>query len=159
MHFLLSKIVVLLHASPLLIQQHSFQALHVGKRCYLPLDLYSSLSCIHIIMVDETAALFPTEDDVDLLADGAGSPFTDDHPLDHEANLESLFYEHPLPSLNSPLTASPPRSANSSVGSGETVPRDNSTVGLGLPGNELVEEDWRDDAFDLRARKDILLQM
>jgi hypothetical protein len=112
-------------------------------------------------MVDEASELFAQHDegigDDDLL--GAGSPFTDDaHDHTIDANLESIFDEQPLPSLNSPLT-SPQRSANSSVGSTDTIPRNNSTSSLGLPGNELVEQDWRNEAYDLRARKDILLQM
>jgi hypothetical protein len=95
--------------------------------------------------------------EVDLL--GAGSPFTDDsHDHTIDSNLESIFDEQPLPSLKSPLT-SPPRSANSSVESSDTIPRNNSTSSLGLPGNELVEVNWRNEAHDLRARKDILLQM
>lgn len=134
-------------------------------------------------MVDEAgsttgAALFSHHDDgasvggigvADLLGDDA-SPFTDDHHHAHDqeldaTNLDSIFDdapneedEHPtLPSLNSPLAQSPQRSANSSVGSAETIERNNHS--LGLPGNEIVEQDWRNDAFDLRARKDILLQM
>lgn len=115
-------------------------------------------------MVDEAAALFSQHDDeigpVDLLgaADDAGSPFTDDIAAPDDDHLETIFDEHTLPSLNSPLT-SPPRSTNSSVGSGETPPRRNSGNSLGLPGNELVEANWRDDATDLRARKEVLLQM
>lgn len=118
-------------------------------------------------MVDEeeSAALFSQHDDgsigeVELLG-APGSPFTDDDAHDHTldgTNLDSIFEndhedeEQPLPSLNSPLS-SPPRSTNSSVGSAS------GDASLGLPGNEIVEEDWRNDAFDLRARKDILLQM
>ena len=110
-------------------------------------------------MVDEASELFSQPDDpigeVDLLGEGTGSPFTDE--IEHEGNLDSIFDDHPLPSLNSPLR-SPPRSTNSSVGSSETPPRDNSSNSLGLPGNELVEADWRNDALDLRARKCILLE-
>jgi hypothetical protein len=108
-------------------------------------------------MVDEAAELLEISQhddgigEVDLL-----DAFTDE--LD--TNLDNIF-DDPLPSLDSPF-ASPPRSSNSSVGSGETVQKRNSSssaASLGLPGNELVEKDWRNEAYDLRYRKDILLQM
>lgn len=112
-------------------------------------------------MVDEASELFSQHDDaigeVDLLGEsGGGSPFTDE--IEHEGNLDSIFDDHPLPSLNSPLT-SPTRSTNSSVASVETPPRRNSSNSFGLPGNELEEADWRNDAYDLKARKGILLEM
>lgn len=122
-------------------------------------------------MVDEGTALFPQHEDdigsVDLLDAGPGSPFTDDIAVADDDNLANIFDEHNLPSLNSPI-ASPPRSTNSSVSvdveaGAETPPRRNSdntrTAQLGLPANELEEADWRNDATDLRPRKEILLQM
>ena len=82
----------------------------------------------------------------------------------HDDNLGNIFDEQHLPSLNSPLE-SPTRSANSSVSveaGAETPPRRNSGNAahqLGLPANELEEADWRNDSTDLRARKEVLLQM
>jgi len=140
-------------------------ALHVGENAASAdvfLTCITTFNLLYIsVMVDEAGELFSQHDDsigeVDLLGEGTGSPFTDDHTLDHDSNLESIF-DDPLPSLNSPLR-SPTRSTNSSVGSGDTITRNNSCTSLGLPGNELVETDWRNDDYDLRARKDILLQM
>lgn len=121
-------------------------------------------------MVDEGSALFSQHEDeignVDLLGAGAGSPFTDDMHMAvaHDDNLGNIFDEQHLPSLNSPLE-SPTRSANSSVSveaGAETPPGrniDNAAHQLGLPANELEEADWRNDSTDLRARKEVLLQM
>jgi hypothetical protein len=114
-------------------------------------------------MVDDAAALFSQHDDeigsVDLLDAGAGSPFTDDIADPDDDNLQNIFNEHTLPSLDSPIE-SPSRSTNSSIGSEGTRRCNNgNAASLGLPGNEHVEADWRNDATDLRARKEVLLQM
>jgi hypothetical protein len=133
------------------------------------LDFHSYIYHYTLVMVDEGTALFPQHEDdigsVDLLDAGPGSPFTDDIAVPDDDNLANIFDEHNLPSLNSPLT-SPTRSTNSSVSvdvepGAETPPRRNSdnAAQLGLPANELEEADWRNDATDLRSRKEILLQI
>lgn len=81
--------------------------------------------------------------DVDLL----DNSFTADDDLDTPATLKNIFDDH----HSEDSAASPPRSPRSRLS-------DKSFVSS-LMRNDIVEEEWRNDARDLRHRKQILLQV
>jgi hypothetical protein len=82
------------------------------------------------------------------LLDGDAHSFTVDDDLAETGNLKSIFDDPPLED-NSPPRSPPPRL------SGDRRLSD----GLSPMRNDFEEEEWRDDARDLRHRKEILLQV